>query len=295
MSTADRQTDAPGGTKGNVPVPSVAGSRSRLSSLRRLALLLVIGIFLLQFLKVNVLVGGLTGSIAVSFVKFLDVFAYTESLVASRDFTADALLAVLPVAGIYLVFGRAFCGWVCPMDFLYELVGRVRNPLRRTVNIPSAAGYVLALSLLAGSALLGVPLFTKYLSHLTNFFRLMTGGVFLALDLPVEVSVVTFSAAVLACLLVLEFFFPRLWCRVLCPVGKTYGLFNKASVLTLRFEKAPCARCSLCNQQCYMGVKIEENAAKPGLRDLNCIYCNRCAEGCAAKNGLVRMKLRWRR
>jgi len=274
-------------------VSTVRGSRFRLSLVRRVLLLVVIGLFLLQFFKLKVLVGGLSGSIAVSFVKFLDVFAYLESLIASGDFTTDALLAVVPIAGIYLIFGRAFCGWICPMDFLYELVGRIRNPLRRIIILPPAVGYIIAVSLLLLSALLGAPLFTKYLSHLTNFFRLITGGVFLALDLPVEASVVFYSASVLVALLILEFFFPRLWCRVLCPVGKTYGLFNKASLLALRFEKAPCAGCSLCNQQCYMGVKIEENTDRPGLRDLNCIYCNRCAEGCATKGGLVSMKLRW--
>ena len=58
----------------------------KLSKLRRFVLLGIIILFLLQFLRVKILVGGLTGSLAVWFVKFMDVFAYFESLIAWMDF-----------------------------------------------------------------------------------------------------------------------------------------------------------------------------------------------------------------
>jgi ferredoxin-type protein NapH len=275
-----------------------------LSKIRRFVLLGIVVLFLLQFAGIKALVGGLTGSVAVWFVKLIDVFAYFESLIASKDFTMTAFWAVLPVIALYLIFGRAFCGWVCPMDFLYEVVGRVKVRSQKSEvrgqelgvksqesRVRSYAGYVIAGVLLGVSALISIPFFTNYISHLTNFFRFITGGVFLALDLPFEPSVLAYSGGVIVFLLVLEYIFPRTWCRVLCPVGKTYGLFNKVSLLKLKFKEGECGECNLCDQMCYMNVKIARNIDQPGLRDINCIYCGRCVEGCETKGRLIKMKL----
>lgn len=263
------------------------------SKLRRFVLLAVILAFFFQFLKVKVLVGGLIGSVAFFFVKLIDIFAYAESLIASQAFTSSALIAVLPILGVYLVFGRAFCGWICPMDFLFELVDRLKKWKKSKLNIPPAVGYVIAAGFLIASFMTGIPIFSNYFSHLTNFFRAATGAVFLTLDLPVEPNVILFSATVIFILLSLEFISPRLWCKVLCPVGKTYGLLNKVSLLKLTFTDGECGECSLCENKCYMDVKLARHIDKPSLRDINCIYCGRCVEGCNAKGKLIKMKL-WR-
>lgn len=274
----------------------VKGQGLRLSKLRRFVLLGIIILFLLQFLRIKVLVGGLTGSIAVWFVKLIDVFAYFESLIASMDFTTTALWAVLPVIAIYLIFGRAFCGWVCPMDFLFEMVDKIRGGRQwamddRIKRISPKIGYVIAAAFFIVSGLMNMPFFTNYISHLTNFFRLLTSSVFLAFKLPVEPIVLAYSGGMIILLLGLEYFFPRLWCRVLCPVGKTYGLFNKVSLLRLKFKEGECGGCNLCDQMCYMNVKIARNIDRPGLRDTNCIYCGRCVEGCETKGRLIKMKI----
>ena len=259
-----------------------------LSKLRRFVLLWIVILFSLQFLRIKILVGGLSGSLAVWFLKLIDVFAYLESLIASRDFTITAFWAVIPVVAIYLIFGRAFCGWVCPMDFLFEIVDKLKARSSR-INISPWLGYGFAVGLLVISAMIGIPFFTNYLSHLTNLFRFLTGSVFLALNLPVEPVVLAYSGGIIILLLCLEYFFPRLWCKVLCPVGKTYGIFNKASLLKLKFKKGECGECNLCEQVCYMDVKIARYIDQPGLRDVNCIYCGRCVEGCDTRGKLIKM------
>jgi len=266
----------------------------RLSKLRRFVLLGIILLFLLQFLRMKVLVGGLTGSVALWFVRLIDVFAYVESLFASRDFTITALVSVLPVVGIYLVFGRAFCGWVCPMDFLFEMIDKMRardQKKKIVLKIPQETGYLFIIIFLWLSALMEIPIFTNYLSHLTNFFRLLTGTFFISFNLPFEPVVLFYSGGIIMLLLSLEYIMPRLWCRSLCPVGMIYGAFNKISLLRLRFKEGECGECGLCDQVCYMGVKIAQNIDKPGLRDTNCIYCGRCVEGCETKGRLIKMKI----
>ncbi|MBZ0157866.1 MAG: 4Fe-4S binding protein [Alphaproteobacteria bacterium] len=275
-----------------------------LSKLRRFFLLGVLALFFLQFARVESMVGSLSGSSACQYLRLIDVFAFLESLAASRDFTVYALTAVLPVAGLYLVFGRAFCGWLCPMDFLYEIVEALK--VRRNmppISIVSAKTHARISSLfpkigcgvagvfLLASFLAHIPLFSNYFSHLTHFFRFLTGAVFFVFALPVEGTVLLFSAGGIAALLLLECVCPRLWCRALCPVGRTYGLFNKISLLRLSFtEEGECGECNLCDQKCYMQVKIARHIDQPGIRDMNCIYCGRCMDACATKGRLIKMK-----
>ncbi len=258
------------------------------SVIRRFVLLAVIILFLLQFFKLKALVGGLSGSLVVWSLTFLDIFAYFETLIASLEFTQQAFFSAIPLIAVYLIFGRAFCGWVCPMDLIFELVNRAKKWRKMKLNIPPYIGYILVLLFFASSFFAEMPIFTNYLSHLTNFFRMLTSGVFLSLNLPVDKTVFYFSGGVIFFLLGLEYFSPRLWCRVLCPLGKTYGLFNKVSLLKLKIEGGRCAHCNVCEQLCYMDVKISY-VNEVALRDSNCIYCGRCTENCGEK--IIKMKL----
>ncbi|TAN44773.1 MAG: 4Fe-4S binding protein [Nitrospirae bacterium] len=293
QSAVDSQQSTVGGRQ------SEKKTKLPLSKLRRFVMFGILVLFLLQFVNVKVLVGGLTGSAALWSLNLIDVFAYLESFSASRVFTKEAFFAVVAVSALYLIFGRAFCGWVCPMDFLYEMVDKAKKRgasafEKVSAKIPPGTGYVIAAFLLFVSWLLGVPFFSNYVSHLTNFFRAVTGVVSLGLGLPVDRDVVIYSVSVILFLLLFEFFFPRLWCRALCPVGKVYGLFNKVSLLRLGFvEGRQCGECMLCDQTCYMKVKIAMHVDKSSLRDTNCIYCGRCAEGCETKGRLIKFKL-WR-
>jgi ferredoxin-type protein NapH len=271
--------------------PGGKGRFFRVTWLRRIVLFTIIALFLLQFFKIKLLVGGLTGSVALWFVRLLDLFAYLESLLASMDFTTKALISVLPILGVYIIFGRAFCGWVCPMDFLFAIVDRARRWRKMKIRVSPKLGYFVLVLFLAGSLLTGIPLFTNYISHLTNFFRAINAGVFLALDLPVDPVIIWFSGGVILILLVLEFFFPRLWCRVICPVGKTYGLLNKISLIKLKFAEGRCNGCFFCERVCYMDVKIVENLERGSLRDTNCIYCGRCIKTCNKTGKLISMGL----
>jgi len=264
----------------------------KISKIRRFVLLAVIILFLLQFLKIKLLVGSMSASLVVWAISLIDVFAYLESLLASKSFTLSTFLAALPVVGIYLIFGRAFCGWVCPMDYLFEFVSKISSKrFSFSLDLPPWIGYFILLIFLIISLFIGIPIFTNYFSHLTNFFRALTGLVFAALSLPFETSVIAYSLLMIIILLVLEFFFPRLWCRVLCPVGKVYGLFNKVSLLSLKFKDGICGECALCEDMCYMKVKILQNVDRKVLRDGNCIYCGRCVDGCEARGKIIEMKI----
>lgn len=262
-------------------------------NLRRFVLLIVIILILLQFFRLKIVVGSLTGSVFLSWLKLLDPFALLEIHFASKELNLSAIFASLPIIAFYVIFGRAFCGWICPMDYLFQLVNRLKFSYRSYIayKISSFYGYIFFLFFLLLSFFFGIPVFTSYFSHLTNFFRALTGIFFLISNLPVDLSLVFGSLMILFLLTILELFLPHFWCRILCPVGKLYGLINKISLLHLSFDKSKCLDCKLCNKSCYMGIDLYDNLNREKLRDINCIYCGKCVDICKHKGKVIKFKI----
>jgi polyferredoxin len=73
----------------------------------------------------------------------------------------------------------------------------------------------------------------------------------------------------------------RPFCRVICPIGAIYSLFNKGSLLHLTFPgKDACANCGICRKVCPMD--IDPHAQQ---NQLECIRCGECTSACP-KSGL---------
>lgn len=278
-------------------------SITKLSVIRRAVMLAILAVFMLQFARIGLLIGGLSGADIAGMIKMLDVFAFIETIVAARSITWTLASSVLAVILLYLIFGRSFCGWVCPYDLFFSWVQRIRSfpktwrdqPEERKVRRLRIAGYVCAGVFLLLSAIIGSPFFTKYLSHLTNFFRMISTGMYYASDVPVSVYMFAFSVGIFSGFIILEFFFPRYFCRFFCPVGNVYGFFNKVSLLRLRFDNMEtCTECFLCQRNCYMDVPLAEfieqakqNGSKTAtLRSTDCIYCGLCVEHCGTQSNI---------
>jgi ferredoxin len=72
----------------------------------------------------------------------------------------------------------------------------------------------------------------------------------------------------------------RPFCRVICPIGAVYSVFNKGSMLHMRLEPQSCTECSLCRKVCPMDIEPHT-----GQNQLECIRCGECVSNCP-KSGL---------
>jgi len=73
----------------------------------------------------------------------------------------------------------------------------------------------------------------------------------------------------------------RPFCRVICPIGAVYSLFNKGSLLHLTFPgQSECTNCGICRKVCPMNIDPHANQ-----NQLECIRCNECVSACP-KSGL---------
>jgi ferredoxin-type protein NapH len=67
----------------------------------------------------------------------------------------------------------------------------------------------------------------------------------------------------------------RPFCRVLCPLGAFYGLFNKSSLFRLVHDEEKCVHCLACYRSCPTGVRPYQHP-----NDSSCIRCLKCIEAC---------------
>ncbi len=186
--------------------------------------------------------------------------------------------AAAPLA-LAAIAGRFFCGWVCPVNTLLELNGKLRTWLERWVALPHLAqGMVppkLRWAILAGglviSAIAGFNLFA---------FVLPYAGLARDWHFAVFGGAVGFGVFFMLLLVVVELLlFPRLWCRSLCPTGLVLQTIGQWRALRIRRKPdAIClAGCRACIAACPVAVNPRDEIASE-----RCLACNICVERCPA-------------
>ncbi len=188
-----------------------------------------------------------------------------QTFAAGHLYLPFALTALLPVV-LSLLFGRFYCGWLCPANFLYELNTTLSAWLRRaglkTGNrrFDRRVKYLVLLSGLLLSALSGAVLFAGvYPPAIIGreiYYAIALGGF--------GAGAVFFTGTLLFDLLVAR----RGFCRYLCPGGALYSLLGRFRVLRIRRIVENCNDCAKCNAICEFGLDP--------LRDGFGQECNNC-------------------
>jgi len=202
----------------------------------------------------------------------IDPFLALGATLAARRLIMEFTPAVLLV-GLTVLLGRAWCGWLCPLGTLLELVhlprlGETFPPSWRRIK------YALLFLALAG-AIIGSPLFFV-LDPLTILARTLAVVSTLVKGRGFYGSSV-FFAALFAAIVALNLIAPRFWCRVLCPLGALLGLFSRVALFRRRI-KDRCTQCGLCTHLCPMEAIDPQQAfaTDPG----ECMVCLTCRDRC---------------
>jgi len=184
------------------------------------------------------------------------------------------LLALGVVVTVAVLVGAMVCGWACPFGFLQDLLAKVPLPKLR---IPSWMGYGRYLVLIA--LVVAVPYLwgeanALFICRVCPAGALEAAVPFMARQAAGGNPIQWMSPAkwvILIAFLVAALLTFRPWCVVLCPLGGFLALFNRSSLLRLRFDPKTCSECNLCRSQCSMGVKVDVN-----VNDSRCIRCLEC-------------------
>lgn len=214
---------------------------------------------------------------------------------------ANALVwgAPLVILAATWVFGRFFCGWVCPLGTLQDLIAPLARWHRKqgwaSDQSPSLLGGAKRLLLrwfppYSGSPLryyilvlvLASSLFSLKLLGLLDPLVIASHGLtvllsdVLAFGLPPLRAYFALPVIFLIAL-ALELWQPRFWCRHLCPLGALLSLFARGSLICRRVSEE-CDHCGDCRRACSMRAIPDEEVK---ICHGNCAACEGCEWGSA--------------
>jgi cytochrome c oxidase accessory protein FixG len=184
-------------------------------------------------------------------------------------FLIAVLILVFGFLFVTMLFGRVWCGWLCPQTTLCDLADWIDSKLNAHLRVQVLAEALRQLSYLVIACLVACNLIWYFIPPARFFARLASGeiGAVAGITLAVTFLLVYLDLALVR----------RTFCKTVCPYGRIQLLTMERGTLTLEFDpklKGACIRCGACVKACPMGIDIRD-----GLQ-IECINCGRCLDAC---------------
>ncbi len=212
-------------------------------------------------LSPRIRVGILALSTLLGFLLFAPMAPIQLDTAVAGDSPGSGIIVVVMIslfAGITLGFGRVFCGYICPIGAVQELVYRVPGKKVRITQKHATLLFrfgFLVLFFAAGS-FLSIGLLQYF--GIRQFFRLSVGSIFFLVFLVfLLVGVVAY----------------RPFCRLFCPLGAIFSIAAWKSRFKLHHTDK-CIECGRCERVCPTSEAREED------EKAECYLCGRCVDAC---------------
>jgi MauM/NapG family ferredoxin protein len=247
----------------------------------------------------------------------LDIFLRLDPLIAigtsiSTWEIIDKAFIATSIIILTFLFGRIFCGYICPMGTSIDLSENlfIKKPKRKQKEILERIDkfrkyrnikYYLLIATLF-SAMLGltllyifdpISLITRTIAHFFYPLVIYLSNAVLDIIRPLASSFgfiglshkhyiqPIFGSNFVIFIMFLTIVFvslyqSRFWCRYLCPLGALLGLCSKTAVIKRRVSEE-CNNCDLCKGRCPMGA-IKEDPKE--VSQSECIQCENCVRVC---------------
>lgn len=183
------------------------------------------------------------------------------------------------ITGIF--FGRAWCGWVCPMAGLSEACMKIN---RKNVNVKTLK-------------IIRYSIFTVWAGVLVTGF-ILAGGIkginplhltenMVSVDMPLKYIIYYMVIALF--LIVTLAVGKRGACHSFCWMspflvgGFTLGRLLRIPQLRIKTDSAKCIDCGLCTTNCPMSIDVHACVKKGSVKTSDCILCGECADNCKQK------------
>lgn len=236
-----------------------ANSVLRSKIYRLLQFIVVACVFLIPFIKTS------NGNSLFRFDVFtLKLYAFNGIVNFASLFST--FIAILLIVFLFIfatqLFGRIWCGWLCPQSFfsirLESYTKKIKNKTSR---------FIAKMLLAAFFALLLTCVWMMYFVSPYDFFETLKKS-----HLMLIIGVVLFL------FIFVDFAFVRFkWCKYLCPYSKFQVVMTDDDTLYVGMipgNKDKCINCKACVRVCPTHIDPRENP------NADCIYCETCVSAC---------------
>lgn len=222
----------------------------------------------------NLLKGNLSAAKILQTVPLADPFAVMQSFAAGSSLATDVMIGGLVILLMYgIIGGRAFCGWVCPLNMVTDAANR----MRRIIRLSEASDgrhigrhiryWMIALSLII-SGILGVASF-EWISPIGALHRGIIYGMGMGWSLVLMVFLFDLFGV------------KNGFCGHVCPLGGFYALTGRFGFLRIGYNRDRCTLCMKCVEICPERQVLDMVGVQSGpVRSGECINCGRCIEVC---------------
>ena len=207
---------------------------------------------------------------------FLSVSHITSGIWRGPSVYFDDLALLLMVTFTVIatvLFGRVFCGFLCPFGALQDLLDNV-VPARFRRQVPQAVhdrALWVKYALLAGIL---IPAIAG--SHVSLYQYVEPFGTVFFPSTSVLLWAIALSFLVASAIV------PRFYCRYVCPLGAALAIGSLVSLKRIR-RVEQCGHCKVCEQGCPTG------AIRSEVVDFKeCVRCNVCETKLIEKAGVCR-------
>ena len=157
------------------------------------------------------------------------------------------------------VFGRFYCGYLCPINTLTEAIDWLYKKMG--INRIEVPGWT-------KSKIVRYGVLVAFLGIMVMTFK--TGR-----KLPV-LPILTILGAVMTLV-----FVPSFWHRYLCPYGTLLNITGSVSKYYWRVDETGCKKCGVCERVCPgEAVKTNGGNGYPVIDKGLCLECAACANAC---------------
>lgn len=248
---------------------------------RVVGLALVLGLALVAFFRKKTGLRYAALAATIVFLGFLDGSFLSISHVTAGIWVGPVvfvrdlplLMMVVVTVATTLVWGRVFCGVLCPFGALQDMIEavvpkRFKVTVPRRIHLPALKVKYLVLLVVLVPALMGSR------ASLYQYFEPFGTVFFLSPSLLLW--------AIAGAFLVASAFIPRFYCRYACPLGAGLAVASLVSLRRIgRVEQ--CDVCKVCEHDCPTGA-IEG----PNIDFKECVRCNRCETNLVERVGVCK-------
>ncbi|MCK4349205.1 MAG: 4Fe-4S binding protein [Candidatus Krumholzibacteria bacterium] len=177
-------------------------------------------------------------------------------------------VSLLVITVLTLLGNKLFCGWVCPIGALQELIHRIPLPKRLKLKIPFRVANSIRVVIFALFILfvfmMGIEIYEYFSPFEALHWNLEAAGLI-----------------ILGAVMLVALFIWRPFCYFVCPLGLLTWVLEQFSIFRVKVEPGICTDCDRCireNPCLAMPAIVKDSRIRP-----DCFACGLCLDSCTKK------------